>query len=291
MTPPARMITQPDTFTGIGETNSPAVVRLVEDSFIGIGEVGSWVLSVSAPLSVEGAGELSAPTRTVAIASGFFGVGEVDVPEVVETIDPPAFIAASSGIDTTTINKPAGVAEGDFLLGIFYSFSGDTGGTVSPPPGWTAIGTMQQQLDSEDGVYTNGIAAWKVAGPSEPSSYTYSIGGGSEYPVGSIIAYSGVDAADPVEAFQYTKGDGASVDIPSLDSSVSNSLLLVMGTNFVATCPTPSGMTQRLSYDVGIRKAWDEVLSVAGASGSKSTPLSGTNPSYMYLAAILNPAA
>jgi hypothetical protein len=95
---------------------------------------------------------------------------------------------AASGTSVTA-NKPTGVVSGDLLLAVFTN----NNQTVTRPSGWTQLFYTSASTGNSwsTGVY------YKVAGASEPSSYTFSVP--SAFPlVLSITAWSGVDNTTPI---------------------------------------------------------------------------------------------
>ena len=77
-----------------------------------------------------------------------------------------ATVASTSPVAQKTtdiiIDKPAGTQQGDLLL----AFTGSTGSDIVPPAGWTELG-----FDSNSGI--RGEVHYKIAGASEPSTYTF----------------------------------------------------------------------------------------------------------------------
>lgn len=99
----------------------------------------------------------------------------------------------STGADASTVtcNKPTNTAQGDFMLAFF---AGSTSGTPSADTGWTQVGTTQ---DGGSGVRSS---VWrKVAGASEPSTYTFDGGVNNTIVCLHILTYRGVDTSDPIQ--------------------------------------------------------------------------------------------
>ena len=93
-----------------------------------------------------------------------------------------------SGYESSvTIDVPSGVQEDDLLLAV-------VGGTRNAAPsGWTLLGSAAQG-SSTGTVYVY----WRLAGSSEPSSYTFTFTGVKYSKNHSIIAYRGVDTSNPI---------------------------------------------------------------------------------------------
>ena len=94
------------------------------------------------------------------------------------------------------VNKPAGTAEDDFMIALLVSTIGsDANGSTmsSAPAGWTNEYDYIQTAISGQHVYIY----WKVAGASEPSSYTWSWTDSCGW-VAQITTFSGVDTGSPI---------------------------------------------------------------------------------------------
>ncbi|HVT85087.1 MAG TPA: T9SS type A sorting domain-containing protein [Chitinophagaceae bacterium] len=112
---------------------------------------------------------------------------------------------ATNGTSTNTnltINKPAGVVSGDVMIANIVK----AGNTASDPSlsGWTVIsgGVIDDfYWNGYDLGFGNirGTLLYKIAGTSEPSSYTFSLGSGTDYSDGTIVAFSGVDRTGGVK--------------------------------------------------------------------------------------------
>ncbi|MFE6223003.1 hypothetical protein [Streptomyces sp. NPDC057854] len=98
--------------------------------------------------------------------------------------------SASTSGSAFTLNKPAGVASGDFLVAIFAADTFDSGGgdrTVSNPSGWTTVGHVYGGANGFIHVMT------RAAGSSEPASWNGTFTGGSTADRASVVcAYRGV---------------------------------------------------------------------------------------------------
>jgi hypothetical protein len=106
----------------------------------------------------------------------------------------PVFGAATNvvvqGAANFTLNKPSTVVSGHTM--IMGYFSNDTA-APTPPSGWMLI-----RSDTACGIYGTMGSYYKVAGSSEPSTYTWTISGGSNYHSAALIDV-GVTAANPVD--------------------------------------------------------------------------------------------
>jgi hypothetical protein len=96
----------------------------------------------------------------------------------------------SSNATTLTIAKPAGTAAGDVLIahiGVANSPS------ISDPAGWTPIPALRGTVNGDQQL----VSWYRIAGASEPSTYTFTTGAGTDGIAGGVVAYTGVDTSAP----------------------------------------------------------------------------------------------
>lgn len=95
-------------------------------------------------------------------------------------------------VSTVTIPKPEGIVAGDLLVAQIATMTYIS----TAPAGWTLIREDKSGdgfSDVRQGIY------WKIAGSSEPPSYTWIPGGTISYEaVGGITAWTGVDTGSPI---------------------------------------------------------------------------------------------
>jgi hypothetical protein len=158
-----------------------------------------------------------------------------------------------------TINLPAGTAANDVMIAsiTFQPCSSTSGGactvTVTPPSGWTQVNTVTDQTTGAGtGGFGNRLFVYRrVAGASEPASYTWSFGGTPLHAgaAGGIVSFSGVDTASPIvaQAGQATPY-ATSHEAPSISTgAVTNTMLVSTHTaNSSAAWTPPGGMTERV---------------------------------------------
>lgn len=166
-----------------------------------------------------------------------------------------AFLAATadnSSFHTATINAPTGTTNGTFLVCWCVTDSNGNVMTVTGGTTWTVLTTLQTTFDGQD-LY----CAYKIAGPSEPASYTRSItgSGGSTAGTGGILAFSGVDTTTPLNVTYTTNVNNTGQASPwnlvatSLTTTVSGCMLVMIvgddvnggGFTVTHTAPTSPG--------------------------------------------------
>jgi hypothetical protein len=189
-------------------------------------------------------------------------------------IDPAiTFQSASSGTNglgatTITLNAPAGVAQGDLLVAQVTARH-----TAAPtaPAGWQLV--ANQAAGSGASAVIQSIF-WKAAGGAEPASYTWTWST-SIRASGGILAYSGVDATNPIDAASGGSGSSNLPMAPSVTTTANDAVLVAffgMNPTVATTFTEPAGMTER--YDVqgtGVAsESADGPQLLAGPSGPKT---------------------
>lgn len=150
--------------------------------------------------------------------------------------------AAGGTNSSLTITKPTGTVSGDVLVAAI-AIRPETL-TITPPSGWSLV-LSQANTNTQ----ANAVAVYtKVAGASEPTSYTWSFSAGSTGSSGGIAAFTGVDSVTPVNVSGgATTGVSASVSVnaPSVTTTVANTMLVTVHADSNAnTWAPPSGMTE-----------------------------------------------
>ncbi len=184
-----------------------------------------------------------------------------------------------------TINKPTGVVAGDVMIVNIAKVGNNT--TAPSLAGWTLIdgrslGGMTRRY---------GAVLYKVAGASEPASYTFALGTGTNGAVGSIVAFSGVDTsgATPFDVAPGTisvQPSQTAVAATTITTASANAAVIMFGMAANST-PTWSGwtttspgtLTELYDNQVGganqasVGAAW-ATKATAGATGAGAATLS-----------------
>ena len=195
------------------------------------------------------------------------------------------FRAATSGSGGTStnvvLNRPAGVVEGDLLVAVLGSDRDGTLAAMTAPAGWTERGAHTQTSCGFVKVWT------KIAGASEPTSYTFPDSTSADA-VGGMLAFHSYDPSAPLAVapvFASSATAATSHPAPSV-TGVEGGMLVTAhfgGANANATrsYTPPSGMTERV--DVG-PSSWTvlgvntQSLTAAGATGTKTATCSASVP-------------
>lgn len=182
------------------------------------------------------------------------------------------------------IPKPSGTTEGDLLICMIYSTVSTN--TITPPSDtvpWTEIisGAAGRK------VY------YKIAGSSEPSSYTFVVSG-TNVNIGVMVRYSNVDQSNPFDGSgTTTAGFGTSIVIPAVSPSGNNRTLIQLLISQGATSFTPPGSaTERHDAQTPSffhRTASGDELINSGSSDTRTWTGAGASANYMGAMIALNP--
>lgn len=178
---------------------------------------------------------------------------------------PPIEYRSQSAVATAfgsslAVAKPTGTEPGDLLV-VFGTSNAAT--TINMPGGWTTIVNDTAVADS----YPRYFIAYKKAGASEPSSYTFTWSG--QFAVGlRVIAYKNGNGVDTVGT--PNKQNTTSYVATSITTTKPGILLFFNTRTAWATDSGPSGMTMRYSTVGPSVDVWEVNPSPAGATGNKT---------------------
>ncbi len=157
------------------------------------------------------------------------------------------FVAAASAVGgasstTLVVNKPSGTASGDVLVSIFCVPQGQT---ITNPSGFTTLNTQ----NASTGVVIR--TAYKVAGGSEPTTYTWTRSSSGNTKAATMLAFRGVDTSSPIRTNGSTGNVGTSHTTATMTGEQSTDMTVRMGgarpessnTGAVITASTTGGWT------------------------------------------------
>lgn len=193
----------------------------------------------------------------------------------------------NTGTNSISANKPTGTTAGDIMFSAL-AIAGIGSATVTPPAGFTAIeapgnGTLAVLL------------AWKIAGSSEPASYTWT----TSVPVTALVLINstirGQATSSPIADHQHTLSTTAASALPSpsVTAAAANSLWLSwIAFNGGATLSVPSGFSLAdIRSGTGVGHAYKTVTSAGatGASPNWTTTAAASQPN-VAISVALSPA-
>lgn len=164
--------------------------------------------------------------------------GSVELDHVIDPTAPQyqSHVTVSTGTGNLVFNKPSGTAQGDLLI-VFMGFEKGSDVAITPPSGWTLVQRINSGTD-------NGAAAYyKMAGSSEPASYTFTLTNSPKH-AGGIVRYSGVDSVNPINVSATNSGTSSTSQVaPSVTTTVNNAKVLVYYTSKKPATYTPAATT------------------------------------------------
>lgn len=186
-----------------------------------------------------------------------------------QNITPPTFIASAQTQNATVgaalvINKPAGTQAGDLMVAAVAGGTSDTT-TWTGDTGWTEVADLASK--------PNVRLAYKVAGSSEPASYTFTASSGANTNAGCILTYRNA-TYDTVGAFVTATTPAPA---PGITVAANYSRLIGVFANGAVsvTCTTPPGMTARVTDNDATTPSYlvaDEIVSL-GATGTRTSDI------------------
>jgi MSHA biogenesis protein MshQ len=175
------------------------------------------------------------------------------------------------------IDQPSGTAQDDVMIASIGVRPSST--TITPPSGWTLVRRINNSNSN-----SNSLAVYRrVAGSSEPASYKWTLSG-SNYAVGGIQSFFGIDTANPIDVENgQTTANGTAHATPSVTTTVANAMLVTSHTfSSNRSWSPPSGMTEAFDVSTGpdssggqaIEGNYDVQVS-AGSTGTKTATVGG----------------
>lgn len=210
-----------------------------------------------------------------------------------------SYVAGASNIayrnpGSFTVNKPTGTVEGDTMIAFLTNWDS---APLSSPSGWTQINLVDNTAAT-----LRSYMLYKLAGASEPSSYTWSLEN-ADLAAGVVIqTYRGVDIANPIGGSAVAQSTTAeSLANASLNVATANSWLIGMsscrhtGTSS-CTCSAAS-LTERfdsfgadtVGSFVRATATYDSNGTVATGATTRTFVRTGTTAAHNVILAYLQP--
>lgn len=183
----------------------------------------------------------------------------------------------TTGAASWSVARPTVVA-GDLMVCYLFGGSGVGSATCA---GWTVYDTQGSSNRALRILY-------KIAGGSEPGSYTFA--GGNADQVGFIVAYRGVNQASPFDgAAQSVNASSVNSLANSVSPATADAFLTTFhGTDASRTFTPPAGMTEWYDSGTGIHSIEFnyQQLSASGATGTRTATISSAAATQTYTLAI-----
>jgi Bacterial Ig domain/Purple acid Phosphatase, N-terminal domain len=193
----------------------------------------------------------------------------------------PLFIAKSTATNSPTVVAPAGAVQGDVMVAVMEVDADPV--TVTGPTGWTLADNTTAANGQGSSFH---VQVWyKVAGATEPGSYTWSVPGNPWIDVG-VLDYAYVNTTSPIDTIAgRDAGTTAAPTTPAISTTQANDLVLAGFIDYNTVSFTAgSGMTQRYNFDSNTIQ--DAAQAVAGSTGSKTATSSGSGPTGAIILAL-----
>jgi hypothetical protein len=229
----------------------------------------------------------------VVVAAVLVGVATDDVPAAIPAYSSVSTASTSVAAQTLTIPRPAAAGAGQVLVATI-AVRLDSPTAISAPSGWVDV--VRTTCTSGSNPLTQAVFV-RVASAAEPDSYTFSMSALAGA-VGSIVAYTGVDVAQPVNASagRVTR-TSRSIVAPSITTTVPGALLVgAFAGSGRSAITVPAGMTLRADTTTGSSApsarmiAADQLQPAAGASGTRTARAAQQNTCNVGQFVALRPA-
>lgn len=189
---------------------------------------------------------------------------------------------AGSNATALTLNKVTGTLQGDLMI-VMCNVDGTTTTNYSTTT-WT-LPTGWAQLDTAANAGIGGFVFYKVAGASEPASYTFTPSPTGQWIDGSLGCITGQDTTTQFDVTGSHAIGTSGVSCPSITTVTPNTLLLLLGGSWAGTGATlqtgftnASGQTDGNAFSTKAQAA-------AGATGTASFN-AGATPQVAFLLAL-----
>ncbi|MGY0236738.1 PQQ-dependent sugar dehydrogenase [Longispora urticae] len=235
-------VTAPHTVTGVvGMTRELGVVSPQDGR-----EFSSW-------------SDGGAATHTVTLPAAPVTYTAAFTPSTGITFRAAASSGSATGRNSITIAKPTGTAPGDVMVASIVV--NDQVPTLATPAGWTLVREDSIAARLRQAVYT------RVAGGTEPATYTWTLTSDFRRLAGGISSYTGVDQNQPVDVSAATVDTTAdtAIEAPSVTTTVPGTRLLhLAAVNAEGGLTPPAGLTER--YEASAPNPTETRDALAGAS-------------------------
>lgn len=175
-------------------------------------------------------------------------------------IGTPTTVANASSGTTTTITKPASLADGETLLAVVSS-AWPSGGIA--PPGDSVAWTELYEVSSTAGLTTAVYVKYVASAAGEPASYAFTHSSAKN--VGYMTRVSGCDSSQVYDVLGASTNTANGADTPTgITTTVADTLIIAVWGSVDSTALTMSGVTE-----------WADVAS-GGSGGASSKTTSGS---------------
>jgi hypothetical protein len=197
----------------------------------------------------------------------------------VPTVPTPALRSSSTqhgSATSLTVNKPAGTQSGDLLRAV-VSVSQVGGSFPATPTGWSVDVSTQDYVGN---TYTT--AFWKIAGSSEPSTYTFTQPGVADHMMVILAAYTGISAGPEAHVGNYNIASTTTATANGVTTLGAYRLLCCDFMPTTAVSITPQASMTSVAGTVTEGYAMNcafEIVPATGVTGSRTATLGSASSS------------
>lgn len=178
----------------------------------------------------------------------------------------------AGGRTTTTVTKPTGTADNDYiLLGILTALGGEAP-NPTPPAGFTLVDSFLTDVDG--GGFNVEMRIYGKVATSEGASWDFTHSSASSQ--GFALTYRGVHTGTPLDATTTTNtGTGTTTTATGITTVTNGAMVVLVAHDFGdttnnLTAPTGTTPTFTERIDTALIYVADGVMTTAGATGNKT---------------------
>ncbi len=152
---------------------------------------------------------------------------------------------SAKGSGSLTLRTPPETRAGDLLVAQVSNWGGPA--TLTPPPtGWNLVrrDSVNQVNQANGTPQVTSALFWHVASATEPATATFQLAASVDT-AGGIAAYRGVRTTSPVDAHHAMTGSSDTTTVPSVPTTVANTVLVHFTTKRQEQLPAPGGTAER----------------------------------------------
>lgn len=134
-------------------------------------------------------------------------------------------VTSSSSNTTVAFNKPANIVAGDLMIAKLSCNGALNPNSLTLPSGWTPIAD-NFNINGGSGCHTS--YSWRIAGASEPSSWTATVGANINDDESFIFRVTGHDSITPIDAVAaaFTNSQTLNPTCPSVTTTTNNAVAI-----------------------------------------------------------------
>lgn len=166
-----------------------------------------------------------------------------------------------------TTNKPSGLQVGDLIILYIYEYDYSSPPALTPPSGFTAIGSMlgPQCSNFYSQVYYKIATATEVA--ASTLGVTRNVGTFNNCGVMASV-YRGVDSTSPFVGIAKNTGSSTTATFNSVTTTKADSLSIALAESCAGVPSTPAGYTSNYSSSDLYTRISSKIIPSVGATGS-----------------------